>query len=286
MPRIIFSAVITIMLCCISYATTNAFAAGNTMQDASIMSQQYSQPLTSPKEPAIVAPQMFQNQHQPSIAAALPSKNLSSNQPEGIKKASPQQPVKLPPPITKEIEHTWQVDPDWEQATYSFKNEEFINPKIVESMQGPLADNGPNLVSIAIKNANLSNQFFSEMHVRPNKDGYPYVYFSEGTTEFGYRFIGATSTGIQIVHTIAHYSGSGAFHTLVFFIYTTSNKIAFDTAITTPPVQKLTLIGSLPLGDSFSGTIDFNDDTLKVLPPKNTAQPLPLYQGGIILQFN
>lgn len=214
-----------------------------------------------------------------------PSTGVEATSPE--EQRPPQQlPVKLPPPTSIEIDHTWQIDPAWENATYSFSTEEFINPKIVEAMQGPLADTGSNIASINIKKANLSNQFFSEMHVRSTPNEYPYVYFAEGGTEYGYRFIGATSTGIQIVHTIAHYGGSGAFHTVLFFIYTITNKIVFDTNITVQPEQGITLIGSIPLGDRFSGTIEFSDDVLKLLPQKGDGQPIPLYKGGIILSFD
>ena len=275
MSRIItFGVTITLMLCHLPQATmiSNALAAEDTTQNALPVTRQND----LEKRKLAIERQELQDTTPRVVDANLPEEN----------KIPPQQALKLPPPTSIEIEQTWQVDPAWENATYSFSTEEFINPKIVEAMQGPLADTGSNIVSINIKKANLSNQFFSEMHVRSNPDGYPYVYFAEGGTEYGYRFIGATSTGIQIVHTVAHYGGSGAFHTVLFFIYTITNKIVFDANITVQPEQEITLIGSLPLEDRFSGTIEFTDDVLKVLPQKGDGQPIPLYKGGIILSFD
>ncbi|MEZ6854685.1 hypothetical protein [Halodesulfovibrio aestuarii] len=190
----------------------------------------------------------------------------------------------LPPPVTKVLTHTWKVSPAWKTSTYTFHKEEFINPRIVEEMQGPLADSGSQLISVNVQNANISNQFFSEVRVRSTTPT-PYVYYQEDNKEFGYSFVGATTTGIQIVHTQSTQGGSGVYHNLLFFIFTDTDAISFGLEVVPVTQPTLTLIGTLPLGDRFTGTISLADDTLTVLPPKESAQPLPLYSGGIILQF-
>lgn len=198
--------------------------------------------------------------------------------------SAPQHGQKLPPPVTKVLIHEWPVSPTWETAIYTFHREEFINPKIVEEMQGPLADSGPQIISINVRNANISNQFFSEVRVRTTKT-LPYVYFQEQDKEFGYSLVGITTTGIHIVHTQSTQGGSGVFHKLLFFIYTDTDSIAFGMEVIPSVMPTLTLIGSLPLGDRFAGTITFADDLLTVLPPKEGHQPLPFYSGGIIVRF-
>lgn len=190
----------------------------------------------------------------------------------------------LPPPVTKELTHEWTVSPAWKTTTYTFYKEEFINPKIVEEMQGPLADSGSQLISVNVHNANISNQFFSEVRVRSTKT-MPYVYYQEEDREFGYSFVGATKNGVQIVHTQSTHGGSGVYHNLLFFIFTDTDSISFGLEVAPTTQPTLTLIGSLPLGDRFAGTIFFANDVLTVLPPKGFAQPLPLYSGGLILRF-
>ncbi|SIN97642.1 hypothetical protein [Halodesulfovibrio marinisediminis] len=197
---------------------------------------------------------------------------------------APQQGHELPPPVTKEIAHEWPISPDWQKSTYTFHKEEFINPKIVEAMQGPFADSGSQIVSINVHNANISNQFFSQVHVRTTNT-MPYVYYKEQDNEFGYTFVGATSSGINVVHTLSTHNGSGIFHTLLFFIFTDSDSMTFGLEVAPKVQPTLTLIGSLPLGDRFAGTISLENDVLTVLPPKGFAQPLPLYSGGLILRF-
>ncbi|WP_290920443.1 hypothetical protein [Halodesulfovibrio sp.] len=190
----------------------------------------------------------------------------------------------LPPPVTKEISTSWTVDPDWQTSTYSFFKEEFINPKIVEEMQGPLSDSGSQILSINVHNANISNQFFSEVHVRTT-EAMPYVYYKDGDSEFGYIYVGATTGGINIVHTLSFGSGSGVFHTLLFFVFTKTESMTFGLEVRPVEQPTLTLIGSLPLGDRFAGTINLENDVLKVLPSDKFRRPLPLYKGGLILRF-
>lgn len=198
--------------------------------------------------------------------------------------SAPQTDPSLPPPITKEITHNWPVAPNWKTSTYMFHKEEFINPKIVEEMQGPLSDSGPQLLSVNVHNANISNQFFSQVHVRKT-NAMPYVYYKERDKEFGYIFVGATSNGINVVHTLRSEAGSGIFHTLLFFIFTDTDSMSFGMDVTPEKQPTLTLIGALPLGNKFIGTISLKDDVLTVLPPEMFAQPLPLYTGGLILRF-
>jgi len=190
----------------------------------------------------------------------------------------------LPPPVTKEIVNIWKVDPDWKNSTYSFFKEEFINPKIVEEMLGPLSDSGSQLLSVNVHNANISNQFFSEVHVRTTKDK-PYVYYKDGNKEFGYMYVGATTGGIHVVHTVSYECGSGVFHTLLFFIFTKTETMAFGTEVRSVTQPTLTLIGSLPLGAPFAGTISLENDILKVMPTHYFSSPLPVYGSGLILRF-
>lgn len=191
----------------------------------------------------------------------------------------------LPPPVSMEVDNDWTVSSRWKTATYTFHKEEFINPKIIKEMLGPLSDSGSQIISVNVANANVSNQFFSETRVRTTS-AYPYVYFKEGDAEFGYLFVGATTNGIQIIHTIDNDGGSGTFHSLLFFIYTDTETILFEKEVKPATQPTLTLIGSLPLGDRFAGTITFQENVLTVLPSPKFYQPIPEYNGGIILQFD
>ncbi|MCT4625405.1 hypothetical protein [Halodesulfovibrio sp.] len=191
----------------------------------------------------------------------------------------------LPPPVTMEVDNDWTVSPRWKTATYTFHKEEFINPKIIKEMMGPLSDSGNQIISVNVAKANVSNQFFSEVRVRTT-NAEPYVYYKEGDAEFGYIFVGATTNGIQIIHTIDNGGGSGTFHSLMFFIYTDTETISFKKEVRSASQPTLTLIGSLPLGDRFAGTINFKENVLTVLPSPKFFQPIPEYKGGIILQFD
>ena len=99
---------------------------------------------------------------------------------------------------------------EYRRATsLSFYHQPYINPNVIKDMTEWLSDVGDQVVSINLIESQNSNRYFGDTKVSKDSSGkYPYVYVEEksedtnaGSTRFGYRYVGATSNGIQVIRT-------------------------------------------------------------------------------------
>jgi hypothetical protein len=166
-----------------------------------------------------------------------------------------------------------------DQLRYSFSREEFVHPRIVEELLGPISDRLESVVSVDMISANTSNRFYGDVQIIPDS-GAPWVehrykrnYPSERHPYFRYKHLGTSLSGIHVLRTIWGGGGTGHFNNLCFLAFHADSGLRVDSGGTLAARERLLLktLGSIPIGDRYIGTIDFEDDLLSVGEDKNSS---------------
>lgn len=156
----------------------------------------------------------------------------------------------------------------WNHLKYSFFRDELIHPKIIQDLQGSLADIGEQVVAINLLDSQDSNRYFGEIKIRSiENSNYPYVYSEDGKESFGYNYIGTSSSGIHVLRTSECGGGSGIFMSLMFLVLETDESIKYDydqDILNKRQRINLKTLGLLSLGDRYDGEITLNNGILKI----------------------
>ena len=148
----------------------------------------------------------------------------------------------------------------FEHLKYSFTAENYINPAILEDLNGWISDLGDQVVSINISDSNESNRYFGDISVDEQTDNYPIVTFVEEEERkvFFYQYIGCSFSGVHILKSVHNHGGSGWFGSLLLVTVSIDTSVEFER---TKPHKKDRLIikkvGSIPLGDRYEGDINY-----------------------------
>jgi hypothetical protein len=153
---------------------------------------------------------------------------------------------------------------------YHFDREPYVNPRIVEELNGTLADLHPSVVAIDLMAANASNRFPLDYTTR-DFNGTLVEYEREpGHGQFFYRHIARTLQGLDIVYCADSGGGSGTFVSLLFL------KMRRDTAMDAMKEGGserervlLEMVGSVALGDRYDGKIEYADGVLTIGPDES-----------------
>ncbi len=107
------------------------------------------------------------------------------------------------------------------EVAYSFAQAPFISPQIIEDLSTSIADQGDQIVAINLTDAQGSNRYGEETEVVKKPGRNPYVRFQlkgedggDGT-EFGYEYVGRTTSGVDVLRTSSWTGGSGRFENLL-----------------------------------------------------------------------
>jgi len=158
----------------------------------------------------------------------------------------------------------------------SFDKAPFISPRIIQDLSSWISDHGDQVVAINILESQDSNRYFGEAPIRKIPGQNPYVYHKTATvedgetnhTEFGYYFVGRTSSGIYVLLTSDRGGGSGVFRNLllVTFEYDQSIKCNWEKGIVQPDAKRLLIkkCGEIPLGDRWDGELKVNGNSVLV----------------------
>lgn len=147
---------------------------------------------------------------------------------------------------------------DLELSKYSFVSSEFINPRILEDLIGWLSDTGNQVVSINVADSNRSNRYFGNITHEKTKSGYPRVTSSYDDGWFSYQYLGRSFSGLHLVQTWSNGGGSGIFCNILLVTLSLDAALEYgkdrNEKITRFVIK---LIGSLPLGDRYEGTVSY-----------------------------
>jgi len=132
-------------------------------------------------------------------------------------------------------------------TSYSFTDEPFIHPNMIDDFRESLSGEGKPLKKINLFEAKDNKRYQGEIKIRPLPDKHPYVFVEDGTWEFGYQYVGQTTTGVHVILTSSWGGGSGIFKYLMFlrFEHNLDNK---DRIV-------LKRLGETRLGDRWDGEL-------------------------------
>jgi len=179
------------------------------------------------------------------------------------------------------------------EVVYSFTQAPFVNPKVVNDLSTYISDHGDQIVAINLTDAQGSNRYSCDVKVRQAAGDKPYVYFQtkDGgeTTEFGYRYVGRTASGIDVLFTLESGGGSGQFESLL--LVRTQAERGTWLQPSTGRAQSLVFksrrtvlqkVGELGLGDRWDGSLRIDGDTILIgrdvgpMPEKSAARTIKI----------
>ena len=155
---------------------------------------------------------------------------------------------------------------DWQNLKYSFTRKEYVHPRIIEELKGWISDPDGAITSVDLLAGNDSNRFFGDFNVR-EADGQTWVEYDRkaGHGFFSYRYIGTSPSGIHILLCADSGGGSGVFENLM--LLSLHEDVAIDGRVDSVTKRKrviLSTVGSIALGDRYSGDIVYTNGVLKI----------------------
>ena len=147
---------------------------------------------------------------------------------------------------------------DFESAKYSFVSSEFINPRILEDLIGWLSDTGSQVVSINVADSNRSNRYFGDITHKETESGFPRVTSSHDEGWFSYQYLGRSFSGVHLVQTSSNGGGSGIFCNILLVTLSLDSALEYGKDRNKKSTRfVIKLIGSLPLGDRYEGSVSY-----------------------------
>lgn len=151
----------------------------------------------------------------------------------------------------------------------SFDHPPYLNPRIIQDLSTWISDSEDQVVAINVLAAQHSNQFFADVQTRQITNASPYVYFQdESGTEFGYQFIGKTSSDIYVLETVSVSGGSGDFRNLMLVKFVSDRGMSCDwkRGELKPGPKRLLIkkVGEIALGDRWDGKLTIRGDSICV----------------------
>ena len=136
----------------------------------------------------------------------------------------------------------------WQHLRYSFVREEYVHPLIIKELLGWLSDRHETVVAVDLTSANRSNRFFGDYSVH-QAEGVNWVQHDNEEERFKYCHLGASSSGIHIVHCVDMGGGTGIFNSLLFLVLQTDTGIFSDVNVMEARERVLLkTLGSISLG--------------------------------------
>ena len=174
-------------------------------------------------------------------------------------------------------------------ARYSFKKPPFVHPKIIDDLTGQLSDTGDQVVAINLLDSQNSNRYFGEFIVNQEEysrgRSWPWVISFDGvdngksgygsTPFYAYRYLGATKSGIDVLHTKFSGGGSAVFHNVILISVKWDAGVEYSDMRVSNASHKaanpefrerelIWLVGRISLGDRWEGNLDVEGDDIVV----------------------
>ena len=156
----------------------------------------------------------------------------------------------------------------WEHLRYSFAREEFVHPLIVRELIGWLADPFETITSIDLSAANRSNRFFGNSSIREDSGRMWVGWENDQHESFTYSHIATSPSGVQIIECYDCGGGSGIFGSVALLTIECDRSLVEQDAgnISTRERVLLKTLGSIGLGDRYSGKITYREGRLTIWP--------------------
>lgn len=150
---------------------------------------------------------------------------------------------------------------------YSFIDDQYINPAILEDLIGWISDTGDQVVSINISKSNNSNRYFGNISINKLEKEYPIVTLKEDESFYSYQYIGCSFSGVHILRTWSGGGGVCVFCNLLFVTLSEDFSVDFVNNKSTK-IDRLVIkkIGDFVLGDRYNGKIYYKYGVLTISP--------------------
>jgi uncharacterized protein YecT (DUF1311 family) len=142
-----------------------------------------------------------------------------------------------------------------------------------------LSDQGDQVLAINLTDSETSNRYACDVKVATTGNRYPYVYAQDPVeggdmrpAEFGYRYVGRTTSGIDVLFTAESGGGSGAFEGLML-VRLSEESGAPSVEPPSGSVQTLTFrknrlvikkVGEIGLGDRWDGSLAVGGNVISI----------------------
>jgi hypothetical protein len=165
------------------------------------------------------------------------------------------------------------------EASYSFSKAPFINPRIINDLATAISDQGDQVVAINLTDSEASNRYAGDVKIAKTHNRHPYIYSQEPAeggdqrpAEFGYRYLGRTASGIDVLFVSESGGGSGVFEGLMLVqISEESGGPTIEPA--SGPTQTMTFkrkrlvlkkLGEIGLGDRWDGILEVKGNEISI----------------------
>ena len=154
-------------------------------------------------------------------------------------------------------------------SRYSFVREEFVHPLIVRELIGWLSDSSETIIAVDLTSANNSNRFSGEFTVSA-QGGRKAVRWenweNNDRQSFVYEHIAASPSGVQMVVCYDCGGGSGVFSRVGLFSFEVDSAFQPEESSFSRRREVLKILGTVSLGDRYSGDLRCEDGFLLVGP--------------------
>lgn len=166
----------------------------------------------------------------------------------------------------------------WKHLKYSFIREEYVHPLIVMELLGWLSDSHETVVAVDLTSANRSNRFFGDYSVH-EIDGVDWIHHDVANGGyFRYCHVGASSSGIHMLHCLDSGGGTGVFNSILFLVLQSDTGIVSDLdGLAVRERVLLKTLGSISLGDRYVGNLFFSNDILHIRKDESLMK-----HGGLV----
>lgn len=151
---------------------------------------------------------------------------------------------------------------------YSFAHEEYIHPLVVRELLGWLSDPSETILAVDLLVANDSNRLYGDYSPRM-VEGRTWVETKvPGNEWFRYAHIARSPSGVEMVECYDYGGGSGVFGSVAFFAIQADRALGQDREgrVCTRDRVVLRTLGSVGLGDRYSGIISYDGSLLSIGP--------------------
>jgi hypothetical protein len=159
------------------------------------------------------------------------------------------------------------VPPASEQSRYSFVQEEYIHPRIVQELNGWISDRDQTVAAVDLVAANKSNRFYGAFWVR-KVDKRLWVGWNDREREFSYSHVATSRSGVHMVECSDRGGGTGIFKSILLFAFDCDRSLDEGSSGVLFTRERILLktLGSIGLGDRYAGTIEYRDGLLSIGP--------------------
>lgn len=155
-----------------------------------------------------------------------------------------------------------------ETTRFSFHEEDFIHPRIVQELLGWISDSESTVVGVDLDTANYSNRFHGEVTVA-RRGKVNWVRWSDEGMSFGYRHVATTPSGVEVLECHDWLGGSGVFGTVGLFCLERDRASGRKAgSLSSRDRLVLKILGQFALGDRYRGGISYRKGVLSVGPDK------------------